>query len=256
MAFARPRFCALLVAALLLVPLGVSGQLMVGQEDDFEDGTTENWQVNLIPGMPVHPAPPANVPDGGPAGADDAYLLLTSVGGTGSGAPEPGSRLSVVNFMNQWSGNYLASGITHIGFDAINLGTSELFLRLLFENPMTGPPTDIASSATPVSLPVGSGWTPLLFPLYGPGGLAALMTASGTSDLTDLLTNTTAIRIYHDPDFGGLSGPPVVAQLGVDNITALSIPGTTVPEPMSMLLLGSGLIGLAVARRRRHRPIG
>ena len=77
MAFARPRFCALLVAALLLVPLGVSGQLMVGQEDDFEDGTTENWQVNLIPGMPVHPAPPANVPDGGPAGADHGVVHVT-----------------------------------------------------------------------------------------------------------------------------------------------------------------------------------
>ena len=107
--------------------------------------------------------------------------------------------------------------------------------------------------SAPIALASGSDWTTLLFPLHGPGGLTHFATgipgcAPGGS-LESLLANTTAIRIIHNPDFAP-NGSPVVAQLGVDNITAVQV----VPEPATVLLVGSGaLVLLAVGRRRVRR---
>jgi hypothetical protein len=205
----------------------------VGQIDTFEDGTTQGWLVGLL-GAP-HPAPPINVPTGGPAGAGDNYLLLTAVGGGG-----PGNRLTVLN-LSQWTGNYLAAGVTSIRMDVNNLGGSDLALRLLFENPMGGPPTDMAFSADPIFLPAGSGWTPVEF-LVDPGHLTAAMGSVNT-----VLANTTALRLFHSPA-PGYPGPSVVAQLGVDNITALP---TAVPEPSTAAILGVGLMAFLARRRLR-----
>lgn len=243
MALAKLWSRALLVACLLPVPMAVDAQVHVGQQDTFEDGTTENWTVGLIPGNPPHPAPPANVSTGGPAGAGDAFLLVTAVGGGG-----PGSRMTVVNFMNQWSGDYLSSGITHLAMDVRSLGLSTLFLRLMFEDPtLTGPPSNIAFSSTPIVLPAGGAWTRVAFPLFGAGGLVA-----GLGTVDQALTNTTALRIYHseNPGFPNPVFPidPVVGQLGIDNITAVS----TVPEPATSLLFGAGALALLFHRRRKR----
>jgi hypothetical protein len=76
-----------------------------GQTDNFEDGTTQNWVVGLLGAVP--PFPPANVPTGGPTGAGDNYLLLTSIF---SAFLEPGNRLAVIN-LSQWTGNYLSAAV-------------------------------------------------------------------------------------------------------------------------------------------------
>lgn len=200
-----------------------------GQVDDFQDGTTQNWITNAL-GQGGGP-PPVNIPNGGPAGSGDAYMQLTSLGGSGAG-----SRMVVINPV-QWSGNYTAASVTLLTMNLNNLGQTDLFLRILFEDPFMGPPTNIACSTVPVVVPAGSGWTTAMFPVAA-GDLTALLGDVGT-----VLANTTVLRIYHSVTTA-FPGSPIEASLGVDNITA-------VPEPASIAVIAVGLGTLLVRRRRR-----
>jgi hypothetical protein len=243
-----PRASFVLVAALAWLPASAArGSPIVGQVDTFEDGTTQGWLINLLGMNPPPPeALPANISTGGPGGADDNYLQLTSLGGTGAG-----SRLSVLNLDARWTGDYLAAGINAITMDLINLGINDLALRLVFEDPTVGPPTNVAFSTDAVLLPAGGGWTRVTF-LIDPGSLTA-----GLGDITAALTGTTAIRLYHSPtpNFPNpvFPIPAVVAQLGVDNIRAAAV-----PEPVTFVLAGISLAGLAAGaiRRRQSATIG
>ena len=51
--------------------------IVPNQFDNFEDGTLQGWGS----GDP-NPNPPANITTGGPAGTDDNYLRVTSIGGS------------------------------------------------------------------------------------------------------------------------------------------------------------------------------
>jgi hypothetical protein len=212
----------------VLCLLGVPAQgAVVGQLDTFQDGTTDNWLTALL-GSP-NPNPPVNIASGGPAGASDKYMLLTSNGTAGAGG-----RLAVIN-VAQWTGNYLTSGIDGITMDLNNFGGTDLDLRLLFAS--GGPPTDIAVSSTAFHLVAGSGWQHAFFGV----GLDSLTAIMGTTQ--NALSNATELRIFDNPavDF---PGPQVVASLGVDNINA-------VPEPGVAGLVTAGLLLLAARRRRR-----
>jgi hypothetical protein len=206
----------------------------IGLADTFEDGTTQGWTANPL-GMGSHPEPPANVGGGGPDGGDDNYLRITAFGGQGAG-----SHLTALNSA-QWAGDYFSAGITAIKMDVINLGTTDLFLRLMFEDPTVGPPENIAFSSDPVVLSAGSGWTPVAFSTR-PAQLTA-----GLGDVLTALSNTTFLRLYHsvNDNFPNPINPidAVVGQLGFDNITA-------VPEPATVLLFVGGLTVCAMRRRR------
>ena len=228
---------AVLVLALTAFTVSTAWALPVGI-DDFEDGTTAGWHV----GDPdSHPAPPVNVPTGGPAGVDDAYLQLQAFGGTG-----PGSRLSVLN-LSQWTGDF--TNIAAIGMDVNNFGPNEVVLRLLFVNfpDAPGPPTDVAWTLAPVVVPSGSDWNMVGFSLDPSNLFAPFGTVFGA------LSDVDELRIFHNPDpaFGGpqVGAPPVVVTLGVDNIGVI-LETTPIPEPSSMLLM---LAGLGAGARKMFR---
>lgn len=229
---------ALLAGALSLAPLPARS-LALGQVDTFQGGTTLNWQINLL-GLGGSAVPPAVVASGGPAGAADAFLQLTSLGGSGN---TPGGRLTALN-ATQWAGNYGALGITAIEMDLQNLGSSDLAIRLLFENAAGGPPTAVAITDA-ILLPAGSGWTHAVFAIDA-SSLTALL-----GSVADVLASTTILRIFHGPS-EAFPGPPLVSQLGVDNIlAAVRSPGNAVPEPPTLALLAFALLALRRARRRR-----
>jgi len=224
--------------AIVLLPAFLPA-VTIGQADTFEDGTTQNWTVAVGPGGGVHPAPPANTATGGPAGVDDNFLQLTSLGGNGAG-----SRLVALNFI-QWAGDYTAAGIASIRLDAKNLGNTDLTLRLLLEDPIPGPPLNIAMTA-PLALPAGGDWTSLTF-LVDAANLTGVL-----GDVTTLLQQVTVLRILHSPD--AVFPPPdgISAQLGVDNITANGT-AMPIPEPGSVSLAALGVALLTLLKRGTAR---
>lgn len=223
----------------LLTASPVAFGVVVGQTDTFEDGTTQGWQINLLGlGAPPAEALPQNVPSGGPNGIDDAYLRLTS-----TGTPGGGGRLTAIN-MVQWAGDYLNSGVQAIRMDVNNFGTSDLFLRLLFADPITGPPQNQAFSTDPIFVPGGSGWMSILFPINPDDFTVAL------GSVESALGNATELRLYHSPA-AEFPGPMITAQLGVDNVEARGI--ARVPDIASTsLLLCCALLSLRFVVR--HYP--
>jgi hypothetical protein len=192
-----------LIALWMLVVLldtftGVQAQTL-GQTDTFQDGTLNSW----LTGSP-DPAPPVNISSGGPQGSSDRYMRVTSMGGGGAG-----SKLVVRN-TNQWKGNYISAGIGNIHVFLKNEGSSALQMRIAILSSSGG-----CSSVSPVSVPAGSGWIAVNFPI------SASTLTGGT--VNTILNNVIEIRLLH-ASTPGTKGDPIVAQLGIDNITASAAP--------------------------------
>jgi hypothetical protein len=90
-----------LLALSILLSVHPAAAAVIGQVDTFETGTTESWVAGGGPMGTSPPIPPFNDPTGGPAGAGDAFLHITSQGGMG-----PGSRLTAFSIFSQWADNY------------------------------------------------------------------------------------------------------------------------------------------------------
>jgi hypothetical protein len=222
-------------ATVAIMAMGVpalAGAAVVGQTDRFESGTTEGWFAGGGPFEQVPPVPPQVVGTGGPGGAGDGYLRVTAQGGSG-----PGSRLVAMNGA-QWAGNYSGQRLGAIGMDLLNSGTTDLTIRLLFEDPMGGPPANLAVTSFGATLPAGSGWTHVTFPITA----ADLMAIEGTA--LGALSGTTLLRIIHSPL--AEVAVPVVGTLGIDNITVT-------PAPAGLVLAATGFLALAAGKRRRRR---
>ena len=201
--------------------------IISGQVDTFEDGGLSAWQA----GGASNPNGPANVATGGPAGANDNFLRLTS-----NGQAAAGGKLVAFN-SDQWGGDYVAAGVNAIRMQVNNLGATALSLRLIFVG------TQSLTTVANVDVPAGSGWTTVNFPLT-PANLSGGDFATGMSGVVEL-------NLVHSPDVitGRGASPNIAAQLGVDNVTA-------VPEPGAATILAGAMAGagwLATSRSTRRR---
>jgi hypothetical protein len=212
-ALERQDFAA--VVAMLAVGPIVAFGVTIGQTDNFEDGSLRNWQAGGF----TNPNAPANITSGGPSGATDNYLRLTSNGSSGAGG-----RLVAFCF-NQWTGNYLIPSVSSLRMQVNNLGATNLALRLIFENASVG---QSLGTLSPVNVAAGSGWTTVTF------SLASANLTGGAFNL--VMGNVTTLNLVHSPSVitDRSSAPRIAAQLGVDNITA-------VPEPSVLVLATAGL---------------
>lgn len=210
------------VALVLAASVGspVAHAVMLGQVDDFQNGSTGGWGTY---------APVANIATGGPAGAGDRYLQVTSSGGTGYG-----SQLSTAS-SSRWGGDYAGAGVTAVEMDLRNFGNTPLEIRVLLWSANNGSFTSTVS----FSLPVDGQWHHAVL------GVRAL-------DLTwggDAYGNPAHasfgdglwIRHQTGPPAAVTGGTPIASQLGIDNIHA-------VPEPGTLALV---IVGAAMLRRRR-----
>jgi len=197
--------------------------VMLGQVDDFQDGTVAHWSNG--------PAPdPRNIAGGGPGGAADRFMKIVATGGGGAG-----SRLIAYN-RSQWTGNFAAAGVGAVAMDLLNFSTNPLPIRIAIKSATASGPGWATTNA--YSLPADGQWHHAIFGLS-----ASDMTAvDSPPSFTSTLSNVREFRILASAK-PAVQGDPLAASLGVDNITA-------VPEPASLLAVATVGGVLALGRRR------
>jgi hypothetical protein len=216
----KPSGLLLWLALVFLAAPFAARALTLGQVDDFQDGTAQNWQtgIQLV----------GNIASGGPNGSGDRYIQYTSSGGGGVG-----SRMVIFN-TSQWLGDYNSAGITGIEMDLDNFSSQPLSMRIaFFLNSFTG-----YVSTTPVPLAAGSGWQHVIFSLS-----AVNFTAIGSpGDFNTLLSNFNGQLRLLDSFAPSMQGDVIAATLGADNIQAI-------PEPTALALVGASLVALVCCGR-------
>ncbi len=207
--------CALCFAASTLPAHAV----IVGTHDNFQDLTVQGWEG----------ASPVNVASGGPSGAADAYLQITSNGGGG-----PGSRLAADNPDERWNGDYLASGVTQIEADFLNMGDVPLEMRLVLFHGATERYTSLVSSVVPVD----GQWHHLIFSVDE----TSLAQVNGTWTYAEVMSAVDNVMLRHQSGLPEPGGTAIASSVGIDNIRIAPAPGS------AMLLLATPFVRI---RRRR-----
>lgn len=225
-----------LFALALIAFAQTAGAITLGQVDDFQSGDRMNW-LNGASAVEL-------IDSGGPAGAGDAYVQVTANGGGQGGrlvAQNYNNPFNVPPITSQWTGNYIAAGVTAIEFDLINQSSVTLSIRIAFK-------TEISQSSSgylslPVILAPGSGWQHFSISIAA----ANLIPIGGPAAYTTFFQNGfEEMRIINEAGATNLNGDPVVGQLGIDNIRA-------VPEPTIVALAAGGLLLLGVRLFRGRR---
>jgi hypothetical protein len=182
------------------------------QINDFNDGAAQGWTNGGALGS-------ISIATGGPAGAADPFLRVTSNGGFGSG-----SKMVFFNRTVQWTGDYSAAPIASVEMDLKNLGSSALNMRIAVKNNTSSSAAAYATT-TAFDLSNDGQWHHAVFGLSA----ADLTQVSGSSSLPDILASVAEFRILSFTSPSAF-GDTLDAVLGVDNITAVSPPPPAPPE--------------------------
>ncbi len=222
-------------ASFLVLAASPASALSLGQVDTFFDGAGGN--LNWVNGA----SQVSVVGSGGPGGAGDAYLQVTSNGGSGAGSRLVAQNYQVLpSFISQWVGNYIATGVNGISFDLLNQSAVTLTIRLAFKTDTGQTASGYLSQA--ITIAPGGSWQHFSIAIT-PGTMTAIGGPAAYS--TFFAGNFTELRFINETGSSTLNGDPVVAVLGIDNITA-------VPEPTTLALGAVGLVylGSRVLRRK------
>jgi hypothetical protein len=213
----------MLLSSLVFLVGGAASGATLGVVSDFEMGNG-GWVSGGL-----HPDPPVVMADGGPTGAGDAFLQLTSNGGTGAG-----SRLVTFNGTADWTGDYASAGIGAIELDVKNLSEAALALRILLRSTAGQAVSDTAVTVDPLA-----DWQRVRIPIGADDLVGAL-------DPAAVVAGVSQIRLIHNPAATTGPLPAISAVVGIDNVT-------TVPEPGTALLLAGGLVALGALRKTPRR---
>lgn len=209
----------------IALPLTANAQITLGQVDDFQINTSGDETLGWTRGVNA-PQYPFLVATGGPEG-NDAFLEVPTTGTSGSG--------SRINFFNasQWTGNYVAAGVTEITAEIADFGTTPLYMRIAFQDAFG---TEYGSTNYDL-VPADGLWHPVSFDL-SPAGLTLLQ---GSETAEQALTTVGILRVLSNAEMPSFRGDVLPNVLGMDEVTA-------VPEPGAF---GIPIVLAAVFRRRR-----
>ncbi|MGI8924007.1 MAG: hypothetical protein ACR2HJ_08230 [Fimbriimonadales bacterium] len=197
------RFTLCAFAGLLCLP---ALPIVLGQVDDFEDGTLQNWEGG---------SDPTNIPDGGSSGAGDNYLQI-------SAGRKGGIHLGTFNLV-QWSGSYTDAGVKVLEFYLRNEGKTTLSMRIVLFNGTTRFTSTLATI-----LPPDNRWRRVAFPLRE----SDLTRVSGTGTYEQTMAFASRLLIRHDAGDPSTGGEAIIGQLGLDDITASAF-GTVLPHALT-----------------------
>jgi hypothetical protein len=141
---------------------------------------------------------------------------------------------------SQWTGNYVAAGVTKLTADMANFGTSDLFMRVNLEDAAF----NNFASINAVDLPADGQWHQVTFDLTDAG----LTNFGGAETVAQGLSNVIELRVLSAQGGPARNGDIVAGRLGMDNLHAVT---ATVPEPATLGAVAMLVATTALSRRRR-----
>lgn len=211
----------------MMVGATVADAATIYMPQGFDSGKTEGWS-----GASGSAAPKV-LASGGPQGAGDEYLLVTSLGGGGRG-----SHLAIYQTSAAWAGDLQGAGVKGLSVDLMNPTSSQpLTMRLVVFGPRVN--ESRWTSTTALAIPNDGQWHRYYFPM----GSSVMTRVAGNASYDQTTKGALRLMLRHDTLTPSSGGTAIRAQLGIDNIAL-------VPEPAGLVLAMLAGMMLIVRGRR------